>query len=58
MTFSQVNRRPYVVSDPIARENLKQQIDLIANEVNALQEEQKLKKISYDRANKSIKGSK
>ncbi len=46
------------MSDPIARENLKQQIDLIANEVNALQEEQKLKKISYDRANKSIKGSK
>ncbi len=38
------------MSDPIARENLKQQIVLVANEVNALQEEKKMKKISYDSA--------
>ena len=55
MTFSQVNRRTYVVSDPIARENLKQQIVLVANEVNALQEEKKMKKISYDSAKEALK---
>jgi cell division septum initiation protein DivIVA len=41
---SQVNRQNYVVSDPTAREKLKQQIEPIANDMNTLHKEQKLMK--------------
>jgi hypothetical protein len=41
------------VSDPVARENLKQQIDLIDKEINALQDEQKLKNAIFDSTKKS-----
>ncbi len=33
-----------MVADPVLRENLKQQIELIENDVNALQEEKALRK--------------
>ncbi len=36
------------MSDPAARENLKQQMDLIDNVISALQEEQKLKMAIFD----------
>ncbi len=41
------------MSDPVARENLKQQIDLIDDEINALQDEQKLKKAIFDSTKKN-----
>ncbi len=46
------------MSDPVARENLKQQVDLIDNEINALQEEQKLKKALFDSTEKKLKEAK
>ncbi len=52
------NRRVHVISDHILRDNLKQHIDLISNDVNALQEEQKLKKEKYDKLKKDIKEGK
>ena len=54
----QVNRRVHVVSDPILRDNLKQQIDIVSSDVNMLQEEQKLKKRKYDDLKKDFKEAK
>jgi hypothetical protein len=51
----QVNRRVHVVLDPVLREKIKQQIDLISNDVNALQEEQKLMKEKYVNVKKKFK---
>jgi hypothetical protein len=42
--LSQANRCTFMVADPVLRENLKQQIELIENDVNALQEEKALRK--------------
>jgi hypothetical protein len=52
---SQVNRQNYVVSDPTARENLKQQIALSVNDINALHEEQKLMKDQVGNLKRSLK---
>jgi len=54
-SFSKVNRRTYVVSDPILRENISQQIELVANDVNALYEEQKLMKEQLSNLKKDLK---
>jgi hypothetical protein len=54
----QVNRRVHVVSDPILRDNLKQQIDIVSSNVNILQREQRLMKRKYDDLKKDFKEAK
>jgi len=54
-SFSKVTRRTYVVSDPTLRENITQQIELVANDVNALHEDQKLMKKQLSNLKKDLK---
>jgi SMC interacting uncharacterized protein involved in chromosome segregation len=54
-SFSKVTRRTYVVSDPTLRENITQQIELVANDVNALHKEQKIIKEQLSNLKKDLK---
>jgi hypothetical protein len=55
---TQANRRTFTVADPVLWENLKQQIDLIGNDINALQEEKALKKQRYNDAKNKLNEAK